>query len=78
MCTANGSLTVAAVSSARVRLRRGVPVTVAAADELQLIRELSEGAAADRAGTAAAGWGQMKWPMAHTVWTVTVLSEGVR
>jgi hypothetical protein len=53
-------------------------VTVAAADELQLIRELSEGAAADRAGTAAAGWGQMKWPMAHTVWTVTVLSEGVR
>lgn len=55
MCTANGSLTDTAASSARVRLRRGVPMTVAAADELQFVRELSEGAAAGRTDTAIAG-----------------------
>lgn len=48
MCTGNGSLTAAAASSARVRAGMGVPRTVAAADALQLNRELSEGATAEQ------------------------------
>jgi hypothetical protein len=46
MCTAKGSLTDTAASSALVRLWTGIPGVEAPAAVLQLARELSEGDAA--------------------------------